>query len=227
MSDDRIENRGSKAARRLETAWDMLRVRTPGLPPAVMVVIASPRGRKLGHFAPHTWRADPGANAHEIAISPALFDSAEALLATLAHEAAHAVLFGKFSARHVGGVSRDGYYHRKEFRDTCREVFSLDCQFVNTRRGWSQTAWPASGVPERYRSIVKYLKRAMPFGTGGFARVLRPGRPTPRSGHTRLAFRCDRPRSIYVRNSAMREGGIVCRLCASEFLPSCGESTLS
>ena len=75
-------DRGSKAARCLEKAWRMLRRLQPCLPPVVFVILASGGRKKLGHFADCVWRTPGEDGGHEVAISPALFDCPEDLLAT-------------------------------------------------------------------------------------------------------------------------------------------------
>src|SRR5439155_16978937 len=158
-------DRASRATRGLEQAWEMLRKLIPHVPPAVVVVLnTQSRRRAFGDFTPSVWRYRPEKNVHEIGISPDLFHAAEDVLGTLLHEASHAVLFARApqSARHSAGCGPDGYYHRKEFRDTCREL-GLECLFKNRRYGWCLTQWPASGVPERYHPVLHLLKDTLPW----------------------------------------------------------------
>src|SRR5215210_7413101 len=101
----RIKDRGSLSASVIEQAWGELRNQISDLPPVVIVVLASAaRKRKLGHFARSTWLDKEGQKAHEVAISPDLFQRPEGLLATLLHEAAHAYLFHR-QPEGCGGVS--------------------------------------------------------------------------------------------------------------------------
>jgi hypothetical protein len=136
---------------------------------------AAGRRRKRGHFAPSTWRVRGPRHAHEVAISPLLFTTPEALLATMVHEAVHALLYATVSSDvHVGGVSlRDPYYHRREFRDACAAV-GLDCRYLNGRYGWTLTDWPEGRVPDQYRHVASILKK-LPLGSGGRRRVARRG----------------------------------------------------
>ena len=144
VNKSRIRYRASQATQGLEQTWELLRTLIPKLPPAVVVVLnTSSRRRKLGDFTPSVWRYRHEKNVHEIGISPDLFHTPEEVLCTLLHEAAHAVLFARdrHSPQHIAGCGPDGYYHRKEFRDTCRDL-GLECLFKNRRYGWCLTQWP-------------------------------------------------------------------------------------
>src|SRR5262245_24511752 len=131
-----IQTRNSEAATSLEKAWLQLRRLHPRIPAVVILVLsAGDRGRKRGHFRGSSWQYSRERQAHEVAVNPALFASPEDLLATLLHEAAHAVLH-----KEGGGVS-GRYYHLQAFRDASRK-FGLECAFHNTRYGWTRTYWP-------------------------------------------------------------------------------------
>jgi hypothetical protein len=153
-------DRGSKAAKCLEGAWRILRRLHPCLPPVVIVILATGGRKKLGHFADCVWRTPENDGGNEDVISPALFDCPEDLLETLVHEAAHALLFEMGLNAGCGG---DGYYHREEFQHACRKL-GLECVFNNRRYGWSRTVWPASGVPAKYRAVLKLLREDLPWG---------------------------------------------------------------
>jgi hypothetical protein len=218
MTTQRVYKRGSLSAKTLERAWICLREIIPGLPPAVVLPMdADGRHHKCGHFAPSTWRVRGPRHAHEVAISPLLFTSPNALLATMVHEAVHALLYATVNSDvHVGGVSLcDRYYHRREFRDACRRV-GLDCRYLNGRYGWTLTDWPEGRVPEQYRHVVRILEKLPLGGGGGVVRGV-DGRPTPISGQVRLRCGCDPVRTIHVGRRQVERGGIVCALCQSEF----------
>lgn len=219
MNKSRIRDRASQATQGLEQTWELLRTLIPQLPPAVVVVLnTSSRRRQLGDFTPSVWRYRHEQNVHEIGISPDLFHTPEEVLCTFLHEASHAVLFAsdRHSPQHIAGCSPDGYYHRKEFRDTCREL-GLECLFKNRRYGWCLTQWPADGVPERYHDILHLLKGTLPWGTGKQKIQRLQGDKPPASGHTKLLCQCAQPRAIYVSMSVKTAGGIVCRFCNGIF----------
>ena len=90
-----IAHRTSLAETALQNAWRRLRRIIPGLPRGVVINILDVEGRrrKRGHFAAESWEKRGDGKAHEVAISPYLFSTSEDLLATLVHEAVHAVLF--------------------------------------------------------------------------------------------------------------------------------------
>jgi hypothetical protein len=218
MTTQSVRKRGSLSARILERAWTRLREVMPGLPLAVMLPMdADGRLRKYGHFAPSTWRVRGPQHAHEVALSPQLFKTPEALLATMVHEAVHALLYATvISPVHIGGVSvRDRYYHRREFRDACRHV-GLECRYLNGRYGWTLTDWPEGRVPEQYRQVVTILQ-TLPLGSGGGVVRRVEGRPTPASGHVRLHCACEPCRTIHVARKQADRGGIVCVFCQTQF----------
>lgn len=156
-----VNTRGSTAAKCLEKAWRIIRRLQPCLPPVVIVILASGRRNRKGHFSGCVWRtANSIAGAHEVAISPTLFDRPEDLLETLLHEAAHALLF-EWGLN--GGCGPDGYYHREAFRNVCRKL-GLHCTFSNKRYGWNETRWPAEGVPAQYRTVLEILRKHLPWG---------------------------------------------------------------
>lgn len=219
MTKSRIRDRASRATQGLEQTWELLRKLIPQLPPAVVVVLnTKSRRRTLGEFTPSVWRYRPEKNVHEIGISPTLFHTPAAVLCTLLHEAAHAVLYARErqSPQHLAGCSADGYYHRTEFRDTCREL-GLECLFNNRRYGWSLTQWPADGVPDRYSHLLHLLKGSLPWGTGKQKIQRLQGVKPPASGHTKLLCQCAQPRAIYVSKSVKSAGGIVCSFCNRAF----------
>jgi hypothetical protein len=155
-----LEIRGSKATKCLERAWRMIRRLEPCLPPVVIVIMATGRRGRMGHFSSCVWRVAKRNSGHEVAINPALFERHEDLLVTLLHEAAHALLF-EWGLN--GGCGSDGYYHREEFRNVCRKL-GLEAGFSNNRYGWNKTRWPERGVPGQYQPVLRFLRREVPLG---------------------------------------------------------------
>lgn len=213
----RVEDRSSKATVCLEAVWQRLGEQIHGLPGAVVLILHAHASRR-GHFSPSTWKYVADRNVHEVAVNPNLFETPAELLATLVHEAAHAVLFEGNPARinHCGGCSRDGYYHRREFRDQCR-LLGLECGFVNNRYGWCRTWWPEGGVPDRYSAILNLLTNSLPWGTGAQPIFRVRTRETPKSGHVKLVCKCSPPRRIYSTKSVLVKGGIRCECCNTNF----------
>jgi len=216
MEKSRVSDRGRTAVRCIERAWAQLRALHPELPEVVVVLLpAGARAGRRGHFAPACWRFRADRSAHELAISPHLFESPEETLATIVHEAAHALNWDK-RVRDVSGR----YYHLVEFRDAV-QMLGLECGFYNTRYGWCLTRFPAGAVPPRYAPVLQTLERGLPLGTGGRVGPVPPGKDTPEPGQVRLACRCpaEERRSIYVSRSVRAAGGVFCRRCASPFYP--------
>ena len=208
------QERGSIAVKALESAWRQLRTVESSIPDAVIVLIdGSKRNRKHGHFLVSSWKARGRRWIHEVAISPNLFDDPTGLLATMLHEAAHACLWEEGKR---GGMGSSGYYHTKVFRDRCTE-FGLKCEFYNTRYGWTLTSWPSKVLPIQYRDIRDNLKKTLPFGSGVGRRAPVSGKPLPKSGRSKLECKCSKPRRIFVPNSEIELGGIICSLCEEVF----------
>jgi hypothetical protein len=203
-----VVTRGSQASKAIENAWGALRLLYPQIPPAVVVVLSARERRRRGHFAHSAWSAGPG-GSHEVAISPALFKDPKAVLATMLHEAGHAILW-----RSEGGVT-GAYYHRHQFRDVCRDL-GLACEFHNTRYGWTRTGWPKTGVPKKYDPIIRSLAGGLPEGAAGsLPGKVKPGRLPPK-GLIRLRCKCRFPRTILVSKRSL-PGAIHCGTCGREF----------
>jgi hypothetical protein len=214
MDRQRVHDRGSRSVQTLEKAWKKLQSILPELPPVVFVSLdVAGRRRRRGHFSGSSWRYRKAKSAHEIGISPELFASAREVLATIVHEAAHALLYQRTGSP---GCGAGGYYHLSEFRDCCRDELGLECSFRNTRYGFADTRWGKVGIPPRYRSILAMLKRELPWGT---STQYRPSRicpkKVPESGHIRL--RCPCQRSVYASKNVITKGSICCGLCGGKF----------
>jgi hypothetical protein len=143
----------------------MIRKIQPSLPEVVVVIMASGRRRKMGHFCGSVWRTRAIESGHEVAVNPRLFDTPEELLGTLLHEAAHALLF-EWGMN--GGCGPDGFYHREEFRNVCRKL-GLQCVFNNKRYGYNATRWPKGRVPAEYRRVLEILRKDLPWGLKKFS----------------------------------------------------------
>ncbi len=212
MSRVRIHDRGSRGVQALESGWSELQGIVKSLPTVVFISLSAAGRRRLGHFARSSWHYLKTRNAHEIAISPQLFESPEDLLSTMLHEAAHALLNQRSGNPGIGYCR---YYHTKEFRDCCLEL-GLQCTFRNTRYGFCDTDWQGEKVPDRYQSVLAILKRELPLGTArrGDMPPVR-SRPLPDPGRCRLVCHCDRV--IYTGKKSAADGPIVCGLCGHPF----------
>jgi len=205
---------GSLLIQTLEHAWNALRQVLPSLPPAVLTLIdAKSRQTTYGYVAYSVWRVEQHGR-HEVGINPQLMSDPPALLATLIHEAAHAILHGEHGH---GGVTPNTQYHRKEFRNTA-ENLGLLCRFNGGRHGWNLTRWPdLNSIPKKYHNVLKILEAELPQLKERQPVRLQTNRPLPKKGQIKLICNCPRPRVIYVSRTNAEIGGIVCELCKQVF----------
>jgi hypothetical protein len=107
----------------LEDAWATIRQHHAEIPEVVVLVgTGTDRGgalRKLGHFAARRWRLADGGERSEILVAGEGLDrSPHTVLATLLHEAAHALAF----ARGIRDTSQGGRYHNRRFAAVAAEL---------------------------------------------------------------------------------------------------------
>jgi hypothetical protein len=214
MNRRRIHDRGSRGVQALEAAWTELQHIVKGLPNVVFVSLSATNRGRRGHFARSSWHYLKTKSAHELAINPGLFELPEEVLATMLHEAAHALLNERSGNP---GVGHSRYYHTKEFRDCCLEL-GLQCSFRNTRYGFCDTDWQGKEIPDRYLPVLRILKRDLPMGTAraAHARPVR-SRRLPNPGRCRLVCPCDRV--IYLGKKSAAAGPVLCGLCGQPFNP--------
>ena len=163
-NDNRPNEFGSKLVKRLENAWQQLRKIEPDIPKAVIVLMPAWE-HTLGAFSNSTWQFAKKQKVHEIAINPRLCDFPEKLLATMLHEAAHAIIYDKDGDKSAGCSGKAGkYYHNDKFRRECFRL-GLACERRNKRYGFTQTYWPEDRTfPPRYKAILQYLSNNVEFG---------------------------------------------------------------
>ncbi|MBA2309356.1 MAG: hypothetical protein H0W01_08705 [Pseudonocardiales bacterium] len=133
------------------------------------------------------------------------------VLATLLHEAAHALA-------HVRGIkdtSRQGRWHNAKFKALAEEL-GIEVT-KDPRIGWSPTAIPTS-TRERYAEVIDELGRALrlyrsvEIGAGGRAK-----KPTP------PPCVCGCGRKIRLSPTVLAAGPITCGVCGSDFAPDVPE----
>jgi hypothetical protein len=217
----------------LEVAWSAIQAHHPELPEVVIVLGAgsgSGSGLTLGHFAAMRWRApEPdadieqggGQDYEQTQIEEAAVDHRWAevfiggeglargpadVLATLLHEAAHALA-------HVRGIkdtSRQGRWHNARFKAVAEEVGIAVAK--DPRLGWSPTTL-TTAAHAAYRQVIAdlgsvlRLHRAVELSGSG---VKKPGPPP---------CVCGCGRKIRVAPSVLAQGPIVCGICDGDFLP--------
>ena len=204
----------------LETAWRQLRELIPGLPAVLLLVLSAREYQRRGHFAREAWRSRHEQDLlHEVAVHPGMFECPEDLLVKMLHEAAHALLWEgrKLDDQHFCGVSRTGYYHRKEFCAAAVRL-GLEVCFLNRRYGFSFTTWPAAGVPRQYREVLGTL--------GEFAVVAAqhlPARGMPPAVKKQvpwvvLGCACVPQRLLRCPSDEFDRGAIFCGVCGHRFV---------
>lgn len=210
----------------LEVAWASIRARHIEVPVAVLILgagsIGSGAGLRLGHFAAMRWRdtardVDEQDDREGVAgLEPlaevfvggeGLARGATDVLATLLHEAAHALA-------HVRGVkdtSRQGRWHNAKFRDLAHELgIAVE---KDPRIGWSVTT-PPDATRDAYADVITdlavalRLHRAVESAAGGGAK-----KPSP------PPCVCGCGRKIRVAPSVLDVGPITCVVCGQDLTP--------
>ncbi len=204
----------------LEQAWAEIRARHPEVPPAVVVVASGTEAgslRKWGHFGAMRWqRAAGGEDLSEVMVSgEGLARDPVEVLATLLHEAAHAVAH----VRDIQDTSRQGRYHNKRFAEIADQLGLQVAELPGF--GLAATALPAASE-QTYREVLDRLRVALTLsrraeaargaggGTAGRGRTSN-NNPTP--------CVCGCPRKIRVALTVLAVGPITCGVCGSDFEP--------
>ena len=198
----------SRIIKVLEETWMEIRRWNPEIP-AVVIIIASGTDSKhprWGHHAPDRWNV-AGEQLTEIMISgEGLRRTAREVLATLLHEAAHALAH----ARNVKDTSRQGRYHNAKFR-ACAEEVGLAVEH-DARTGWSTTTiTPATELA--YTAQLQALTAAMTLWRHGETTT----GPKARRNTNLIAAICPCGRSIRVAASTLAEAPITCQACDQDF----------
>jgi hypothetical protein len=204
---------GSALIAALEDAWKTLGREHPELPPVVLITgagsLGTGRGLRLGHFAADRWQAEQRGTLAEIFVGgEGLARGARPVLATLLHEAAHALAH----RRGVKDTSRQGRYHNQRFK-TIAEELGLEVEHHPTL-GWSVTTLPAA-AGARYRPAIAKLARALTAHREGECKPSGRRRPD----HNLKPCDCGCPRRIRIAPGVLALGPIVCSVCDQPFRP--------
>lgn len=191
----------------LETVWAMVRRRHQDLPAVAFTIGGSESTR--GHFHAETWAdsAESGYTRHEVFIAgERLKDGPHDVLATLLHEAAHALAY----VRKIKDTSRGGRFHNVRFRALAQEL-GLEVTQVG-KIGWSGTALSYEGSLDYAQAIVKL------GAIGGHRRQLTraeaTGRKNNNNGRVLECPTCQR--KARVSNVSHEVGPMVCWPCYLE-----------
>ena len=199
----------------LDDAWTAIRARHPDVPAAVLITgsgsDAGRHGLRLGHYAASRWTPggdDDAGELDEIFIGgEGLARGARPVLATLLHEAAHAVA----RTRDIQDTSRQGRYHNQRFKRLAEELgLHID---KHPSRGWSTTTLPAA-TARLYAATIRRLEHAITI----YRRheLGAPGRP--RKAPTPPCV-CGCGRRIRVAPGVLALGAILCAICEQPFKP--------
>lgn len=206
----------------LDSVWTSVRKSHPDVPQAFLVVASGATDRKrlkLGHFVASRWQAksaadddsdDKAAIAEVLIGGEGLRRSAEEVLTTLLHEAAHGVAF----TRKIQDTSRQGRYHNEKFAALAREL-GIEVTKDDTL-GWSPSTLLAA-TAKRYEEELAKLRAGLVV----FRRHAEPskGRGQRTSSNNPLPCVCSCGRQIRVSEQTLGEGPIVCGICDDEFTP--------
>lgn len=197
----------------LEAAWAAIRDRYPEVPPVVIVVgagsLGTRGGLRLGHFAALRWHQGEQTALPEVFIGgEGLARGPAEVLATLLHEAAHALA-------HVRGIrdtSRQGRWHNARFKQLATELGIAVTK--DPSLGWSPTLLTdesRAGYAETITELgaaLRLHRRLEPTGTETTTK--RPSQP---------ACVCGCGRRIRVAPTVLAAGPITCGLCGTDFVP--------
>lgn len=199
---------GSVVVSALEASWEAIRAQHPDVPPAVVVIGAGSgprRGLRLGHFAASRWQTDNHELAEIFVGGEGLARGSRAVLATLLHEAAHAIAHH----RQIRDTSRQSRYHNQRFK-TIAEQLGLQIDHHPTL-GWSPTTITNQTVL-RYAAALDQLEAALTTYRQPEAHSRkRPG------GANLLVCVCGCGRRIRVAGRVLDLAPIVCSSCHQPF----------
>jgi hypothetical protein len=180
----------------------------PEIPPVVIIIASGTDGKhpRWGYHAPGRWNV-AGEQRAEIMISgEGLRRSPRDVLATLLHEAAHALAH----ARGLKDTSRQGRYHNKQFK-ICADELGLAVEH-DDRNGWSAST--ISPVTEAaYARQLDVLAQAMTLWRHGETIT----GATPRRNTNFIAAICPCGRTIRAAASTLAEAPITCAACDGKF----------
>jgi hypothetical protein len=195
----------------LEDTWTAIRRHHGEVPPVVIIIASGTDSRqpKWGHYASGRWYASNVKHAEVMISGEGLARTPRDVLATLLHEAAHALA----AARGITGTSRQGRYHNKKYARLAKEL-GLDAA-ETPGFGWTITTVPdpTAGI---YAAQLDALKDAMTLWRNSeHIPAAAKGRST-----NLIAAQCSCGRKIRVAASTLDEAPIVCQACDGYFKPA-------
>jgi curved DNA-binding protein CbpA len=198
----------------LEDIWLEIRRRHPEIPRVVIIIASGTDGKqaRLGHHAPGRWTV-AGEQRAEIMISgEGLRRGAQAVLATLLHEATHALS----AARGIQDTSRQGRYHNRKFKTQAEELgISVE---HDAKTGWSLTTLPGR-TAARYAAQIAALEAAITLWRHDEHHTTSGTNGTARRNSNLIAAICPCGRSIRVAAATLAAAPITCEACTGSFEP--------
>ncbi len=198
----------------LEHAWAAIREHHAEIPEVVVLIgTGIERGgvlRKLGHFAARRWRLAGGGERSEILVAGEGLDRCpDTVLATLLHEAAHALAF----TRGIRDTSQRGRYHNRRFAAVAAELGQQAIPLCPYGLA-ATTMLPATQA--RYAAVLDELADALVLW-----RAVEPTRTgtTRRRAEPSVLCLCGCPRQIRLRWSVLHGAPVLCGECGAPFLP--------
>jgi hypothetical protein len=198
----------------LENAWAAIRQHHAEIPEVVVLIgTGVDRGgalRKLGHFDARRWHLAGGSERSEILVAGEGLDrSPDTVLATLLHEAAHALAF----TRGVRDTSKGGRYHNRRFAAVAAEL-GLQATTLRPYGLAATTMLPATQA--RYAAVLDELADALVLW-----RAVKPSRTgtVGRRAERSVLCVCACPRQIRLRWSILHTAPVLCGGCGAPFRP--------
>lgn len=207
---------GSGLVAALELAWAAIQSEHPDVPAAVVITGAGSQGARgrlrLGHFTASRWEVGAAGELCEIFVGgEGLARGALPVLATLLHEAAHALAH----TRTIKDTSRQGRYHNRRFKLLAEEL-GLWVEH-HPQLGWSPTTLPEQTAAP-YAPVIAALEAAIT----AHRHVEETGAGARRGGRNLAVCVCACGRRIRIAPSVLALGPITCGVCDERFLPQAG-----
>ncbi|OLZ45237.1 hypothetical protein BS329_32860 [Amycolatopsis coloradensis] len=194
-----------------DATWATIRERHPEVPEVVLTIGSGTLGSKpgqtkLGHFAAGRWQVGENDPIPELFVSgEGLRRTAEEVLGTLLHEAAH----GLAHVRDIKDTSRQGRYHNKRFKALGEELGLILEE--DPAIGWSRTTVPTK-TSNQYRREVDLIKAALVAH-----RHDEVAKPTKARSNNLAVATCGCERKIRVAKTTLVDAPILCGRCGIEF----------
>ena len=205
----------------LTELWSAIRERHASVPSVVLLPAPSLTRKMnvLGHFAPLRWKVTKSTNhpsLHEVVVVAEHLDrSAEDILETLLHEAAHALNF----ARGIKDCSKS-QYHNERFKEAAEELGLEVSRIPNY--GWARTSLAREtasryegGVAELRAVLIHRHRPIVPSGTTTGDGTMPEDEEGPRSRHLKATCAC--PYVIRASKMTLENTTIRCESCGKPF----------